>query len=93
MKCYASIRYVTLDDTHQVIDFKSLLRMIRMKPPRTCRHTHTANATRPTHTSLAYTCLKRIKRYISNINNLQPFKRNNKRNKWPLMRNIGEVLA
>lgn len=79
MTRYASIRYVTLADTLQVIDFKRLILPIRLEAPRTCSDTHTANATTPPHTSTSYIRDKRIKRHIGNNNNLQPFKRIDKR--------------
>lgn len=67
--------------------------MLRMNPPRTCSAPHTNNATTTPHTPHAYTCVKRIKRNMSNIKDLRAFKRNIKRNIWPLKRNIGGVLA
>lgn len=93
MTRYASIRYVTLADTLQGVDFKRLIRLIRMKPPRTHSATHTPNATTPPHTHLAHTYTKRIKRYISNIKDLQPFKRINKRIKTAFKRIKPGVLA
>ena len=93
MKRNAMKRYETLHETLQVVDFKRMKRMKRLKAPRTHSAMHTPNATTPPHTHLAYTCNKRFMRFISYIKDLQRFKRFIKRFIWPFKRFIGGVAA